>query len=72
MGGTGEIGGKDGKNIPLSIKVAKILQTRTPILVLGSGLDGSIMHTLKGVHLVSHSKGKRAQIGWKEVKLQAL
>ena len=49
------------KNIQLCTKVAKILQTRAPILVLGSVLlgipddhEGHITHTLKGVHLVGH------------------
>ena len=65
---------EDGKNIQLSTKVAKILQTQTPILVLDSGLDGDITHTVKRVHLVNHrqTKGKRAQRCWKEVKLQTL
>ena len=67
MGNNGANGGKlveeDGKSIPLSTKAAKILQTGTPILVPSSNVDGDIMHTLKGVHLVSHiqNKGKRAQ-----------
>ena len=82
LGGNGESRGKcrelveeDGKK---STKVAKILQTRAPILFLGSvllgildDLDGHTTHTLKGVHLVGHTKnkGKRAQGHWKEVKL---
>ena len=85
MGENGENVGKlveeDGKNIQLSTKAAKFLQTRAPILVLGSvllripdDLNGHIMHTRKGVHLVGHTKnkGKRAQGHRKEVKLWAL